>query len=362
MHLNKIYLAWQIAWFVIEWVYENMRLVRIACKEVGKDLYGYKVAIAFPLEYKTAVLIKELSNYCDIMVTPFSLGTTKAKAVEWLKENGIKVYDIDDALKADYYLDCAATLIKRASDKGLLDDVKGVIELTRSGVDILRTISVRKAIVVDDSVVKGIGENTYGTGIGLLDGLLRLNINLIGKTVVIVGFGRVGRGCAHVLRNFCRVIVVEIDPVKAMEAVYMGYEVMELDKALRLADIVVTCTGRKGVISSESFEYVKNGCILCNMGAFRDEIDLESLEKDGWKVEDFGFVKKFQKGDKFFYIVADGEAVNLALGNGTPIEIMDRTFTTVVYALQYLITHDFSGIVPLPREIDVKVARLILKT
>jgi len=344
---------------VIEWVYENMRLVKIACKEVGKDLRGYEIAMAFPLEYKTAVLAKELSNYCDVLVTPFSVGTTKADVVEWLEENGVGVYSIDEALRADYYLDCASTLVKRAVTDGFIDRVKGVVELTRSGVDYLKGISVRKAIVVDDSVVKGIGENTYGTGIGLLDGLLRLNLNLVGKTVVIVGFGRVGKGCAYVLRNFCKVIVVEIDPIKAMEAVYMGYEVMELHEALKVADIVVTCTGKRGVISSESFEYVKNGCLLCNMGAYRDEIDIESL--DGWNVRDFGFVKKFQRDNKFFYVVADGEAVNLALGNGTPIEIMDRTFATVVYALQYIVQNDFSGVIPLPREIDDRISRLILR-
>ena len=341
----------------MEWMYENMRLVKLACREVGGDVSGHKIAMAFPLEYKTAVLAKELSNYCEVLVTPFSSGTTKADVVEWLEENGVKVHDIKEVLKADYYLDCAATLIRKASNEGDLNGVKGVIELTRSGVEYLRSIDVRKAIVIDDSIVKGIGGNIYGTGIGLLDGLMRLNINLIGKTAVIVGFGKVGRGCAHVLRNFCRVIVVEIDPIKAVEAVYMGYEVMELHEALKIADIVVTCTGKRKVISS--FEHLKNGCILCNMGAFRDEIDFESLE--GWEAKDLGFVKKFQKDDKFFYIVADGEAVNLALGNGTPIEIMDRTFAAVVYALQYLITHDFSGVIPLPREIDERMSKLILK-
>ncbi len=340
----------------MEWVYERMRLVKIACREVGEDLKGLRVAIAFPLEFKTAVLVRELSKYCEVLVTPFSDGTTKDEAVRWLEENGIVVYD--DTLNADYYLDCAATLVRRAADRELLDNVKGVIELTRSGVEYLKAFSVRKAIVVDDSTVKGIGENVYGTGIGLLDGLLRLNVNPIGKTAVVVGFGRVGRGCARVLRNFCRVIVVEVDPIKAMEAIYMGYEVASLEEALRSADIVVTCTGKRKVISD--FEHVKNGCIICNMGAFRDEIDFEKL-KD-WNVRDMGLVKKFWKNDKFFYIVADGEAVNLALGNGTPIEVMDRTFAAVVYALQYLVTKDFSGVVPLPKVVEERIARLILSS
>ena len=341
---------------MMEWVYENMHLVKIACKEVGKDLEGCVVSMAFPLEYKTAVLANELSKYCDVLVTPFSSGTTRVEAVEWLRDRGVEVCDVKSALKADYYLDCASTLVRSAKD---LRDVKGIIELTKSGEEFLKTVNVRKAIVVDNSVVKGIGENVYGTGVGLLDGLLRLNLNVVGKTVAIVGFGRVGRGCAHILRNFCRVVVVEIDPIKAMEADYMGYEVVDLHKALKIADIVVTCTGRRKLLSLPEFECVKRGCVLCNMGAYNDEIDIESL-KD-WKVRDFGFVKRFERDEKYFYVVADGEAINLALGNGTPIEIMDRTFATVVYALQYAVKKDFSGVIPLPKEIDEKISELILR-
>jgi adenosylhomocysteinase len=340
---------------MMDWVYENMHLVKIACKEVGKDLEGCVVSMAFPLEYKTAVLANELSKYCDVLVTPFSSGTTRVEAVEWLRDRGVEVCDVKSALKADYYLDCASTLVRSAKD---LRDVKGIIELTKSGEEFLKTVNVRKAIVVDNSVVKGIGENVYGTGVGLLDGLLRLNLNVVGKTVAIVGFGRVGRGCAHILRNFCRVVVVEIDPIKAMEADYMGYEVVDLHEALKIADIVVTCTGRRKLLSLPEFECVKNGCVLCNMGAYNDEIDIESL-KD-WKVRDFGFVKRFERDEKYFYVVADGEAINLALGNGTPIEIMDRTFATVVYALHYTVINDFSGVIPLPKEIDEKIGELIL--
>ena len=340
----------------MDWVYENMHLVKIACKEVGKDLEGCVVSMAFPLEYKTAVLANELSKYCDVLVTPFSSGTTRVEAVEWLRDRGVEVCDVKSALKADNYLDCASTLVRSAKD---LRDVKGIIELTKSGEEFLKTVNVHKAIVVDNSVVKGIGENVYGTGVGLLDGLLRLNLNVVGKTVAIVGFGRVGRGCAHILRNFCRVVVVEIDPIKAMEADYMGYEVVDLHEALKIADIVVTCTGRRKLLSLPEFECVKRGCVLCNMGAYNDEIDIESL-KD-WKVRDFGFVKRFERDEKYFYVVADGEAINLALGNGTPIEIMDRTFATVVYALHYTVINDFSGVIPLPREIDDRISRLILR-
>ncbi len=339
----------------MDWVYENMSLVKSACKEVGKDLEGYRIGIAFPLEFKTAVLINELSNYCEVLPTPFSELTTKDEAVDWLRAKGIKIYETSEAVRADYYLDCVAKLLREANSKNYR--VKGVIELTKSGVDFLRELEVEKAIVVDDSIVKGIGENVYGTGMGLIDGLMRLNINLMGKTAVVLGFGRVGRGCAFVLKKFCRVIVVEIDPLKALEAIYMGYEVLNLREALKHADILVTCAGTRKAIANNDFESLKRGCIICNMSAYVDEIDLSALK--GWEIEDFGFIKKYYRGDKYFYLVADREAVNLALGNGTPIEIMDRTFATVVYALHYLIKEDFSGIIPLPKEIDEKMSRII---
>ena len=335
---------------MMEWVYENMNLLKLACKEVGDDLRGYKIAIAFPLEYKTAVLIGELSRYCEVLVTPFSPGTTKEEVISWLN---IEILDVSKAIEADYYLDCAATLVRESLTKGCIDDVKGVVELTRSGVSYLR--NVKRAIVVDDSTVKGVGENVYGTGMGLMDGLLRLNLNLLGKTVAIVGFGRVGRGCAYVLRNFCRIVVVEIDPIKAMEAVYEGYEVLDLQKALEIADIVVTCTGSERVIGCEHFEFIKNGCIVCNMGAFKE------IETPRWEVKEYGLIKKYYKNDKYFYVVADCEPINLAIGNGTPIEIMDRTFATVVYALHYLIKEDFSGVIPLPKDIEKRISEMIIK-
>ena len=341
---------------MIEWINEKMRLVKKACKDVGRDLEGCKVAISFPLEYKTAVLIGELSKYCEVLVTPFSPATTKEDAVSWLKEKGIDILDTSEVVKADYYLDCVAKIVREAHRIGRLDGVKGVIELTRSGLDYLEKLRVKKAIVIDSSFIKGVGENVYGTGLGLLDGLLRLNVNLIGKTAVVVGYGRVGKGCATVLRKFCRVIVVEIDPIRAFEASCEGYEVKELKEALKEADVVVTCAGRERVVKDDHFDYVKNGCIIANMSAYPDEIALP----DGWSVKDFGFVKKFSRGERHFYVVAEREAVNLALGNGTPVEIMDRTFATVVYALRYLIKEDFSGLIPLPREIDEMMCRISL--
>ncbi len=343
---------------MIEWVNENMRLVKKACKDVGNDLKDYRIAISFPLEYKTAVLIRELSQYCEVLVTPFSPATTKDEAVAWLEEKGIKVLEVSDVVEADYYLDCVAKIVREAHKMNRLNEVGGVIELTRSGLDYLEKIRVKKAIIIDSSFIKGVGENIYGTGLGLIDGLLRLNLNLIGKTAVVVGYGKVGKGCAMILKKFCRVIIVEIDPIRALEAACEGYEVKDLPEALGEADIIVTCAGRERVIAD--FDYVKNGCIICNMSAYPNEIDTSSLDK--WTVKDFGFLKKYSKDDRYFYVVADREAVNLALGNGTPIEIMDRTFATVVYALRYLIREDFSGLIPLPREIDVMMCEIALRS
>ena len=204
-----------------------------------------------------------------------------------------------------------------------------------------------RAISVDSSVLKGIGENIHGTAFGLLDALSRLNIYLPDKKVAIVGFGRVGKGCARVLQKLgCKVSVKEVSKVKMLEAKYEGFDVID---DLKDADIIVTCTGVEGVIRSDELETLKNGAILLNLGAEREIIvDLDP-------VADYGSIKKYKLNEKEFFLVSDGYAANLAVGYGTPIEIMDRTFSAAILALNYL-KKDFEGVIPLPKEIEERIA------
>lgn len=335
---------------MMDWVYERMVLVKRACSEVKLE----NVAIFIPMEFKSAVLIKELSKITEVF--PFAVDdpTTKKDALEWLKANEIEVYELDElkTIDANYYLDCAAVLVRKAKKLGILDEVKGVVELTKTGVDILKRFKVKKAISIDDSTIKGIGENIYGTALGLVDGLLRLNIYLPEKTIAIVGFGRVGEGCAKILKNLgCRVLVVEKDEMRQFIARMQGFEVIDLD-GLVDADVIVTCVGEKEVINDKTLDNIKNGAILCNMSAVKDEI------KFNLKPTKLGFVEKYEIGSKHFYLVSNGYAINLSLGYGTAIEVMDKTFAAAVYALEYVMKKNFEGLIDLPREIEKKVLGL----
>ncbi len=345
---------------MMEWVFERMIYTKEACKLISKSIEDETVSVCFPLEYKTAVLIYELSKYVDLRVCRFDDPTTKVEAVRWLEDREVKIRKKEECLDSDYFLDCVASLTRKAlkADKS----VNGVIELTRSGVDRLRSLYVkkvfRKAISIDDSELKGKGENIYGTGLGLLDALIRLNIMLPGKNVFIIGFGRVGEGCASVLKKLgCEVEVFDKDRLRCSLAEYMGFKVSEVEDGLRKADIVVTATGVDGIINSSNIKCLKNGVILCNMGAGRYEIDLRNLE--GYKRIEVGEYISKLSGQNHFYVLADGHPINLTMGNGTPLEIMDRTFALVAFALEHLIKKEFSGIIETPKEVERRLAELI---
>ncbi len=324
-----------------DWFYERMKLVKKFAKEVNIP----EVAVCLPLEYKTAVLAFELSKYTDVTVARLDDYSTKRGAVEWLRERGIGVVRKRDAVGSEYFLDCAAVL-SRVAVKAGKSFVK-VVELTKTGEEHLRKLNARiRAISVDSSTLKGVGENTYGTAFGLLETLLRLNVYLPGKRAAVVGFGRVGSGCARLLRSVgCSVSVVEVSASRKIEAIYEGFEIGDFGEA----DIVVTCTGVAGVLGFDELSKLKTGAVVLNLGA-EFEIDLSRCEL----IADYGAVKKYRAGETEFYVVADGYAANLAVGNGTPIEVMDRTFSAAILALNHL-KEDFEGIAPLPPEIETRV-------
>jgi adenosylhomocysteinase len=289
-----------------------------------------------------------------VVVSPLDDESTKLAAVKWLEERQIRVVSRKKAAEKKYFLDCAAVLTRTATRTG--KDSINVVELTKTGEDYLRDVISKghriKAISVDNSHLKGWGENVHGTAFGLVDVLSRLNIYPPGHRALIVGFGRVGRGCARILKSLgCRVDILDVSEKKILEALYEGFEVVD---EISQADIVITCTGVKGVIGEEELQRVKNGAILINLGAERE------IEPHGTVLADYGCVKKYRLGEKRFYIVADGYAANLVVGSGSPIEVMDRTFSAAILALNYL-KEDFEGIIPLPGEIERRVVRAMVE-
>jgi adenosylhomocysteinase len=341
---------------MMEWINERMSLVRKACDEVKKSIDGISLALCFPLEFKTAVLAYELSKICELNVCKFDEPTTKKEAVEWLENKGVEIKKMEDCLNAEYYLDCVATLTYLANKKDRT--VKGVIELTKSGVERLANLNnYKKAISIDDSLIKGLGENRFGTGWGLIDSLIRLNIFLPGKRVFVIGYGRVGEGCCHALRDCgCIVYVYDRDDIRRAIAEYNGFKVLEIEDGLGKADIIVTATGVNSVINSENVHHIKNGAILCNMGAGKYEIDCREF-KD-YRIKNLGCISKYE-GRNHFYLLANGNPANLSVGFGTPVEIMDKTFSLSLFALEYIINNDFRGVIDTPEEVERKLVKLL---
>ncbi|MBO8180465.1 MAG: adenosylhomocysteinase [Archaeoglobus sp.] len=330
----------------VDWYHERMKLVR----RFARDIEVEEVAVCIPLEYKSASLICELSKYTNVYAAKLDDFSTKPEVVEWLKERGVEVKRKRDVIDAECYLDCAAVLSRVAVKSGK-KELK-VVELTKTGEEYLQKLNVRmKAISLDSSTLKGVGENIHGTSFGLLDALLRLNIFLPEKRILVLGFGRVGKGCARLLKAVgCPVTVWDNDEKKQIEAIYEGFRV-ERDFDV---DIVVTCTGVKGVVSKDEIRKIPDRSILLNMGA---EMEIEPA---GELVKDYGLVKKYELEGKEYFVVANGYAANLALGNGTPIEVMDRTFSAAILALNYLHRNDFVGLIPLPHHIESTILAAIM--
>nr|WP_230972336.1 adenosylhomocysteinase [Archaeoglobus neptunius] len=316
-------------------------------KKFAREIEVEEVAICIPLEYKSACLIYELSTYTNVLPAKLDEQSTKPDAVRWLEERGVKIVRKREAVKAKFFLDCAAVLSRVAEKAGKTK--VNVVELTKTGEDYLKRLKVEvKGISLDSSTLKGIGENRYGTAFGLLDALMRLNVFLPGKKVKIIGYGRVGEGCAELLRSVgCEVSVWDSSARRRIEALYGGYEVSEdLD-----ADIIVTCTGSPKCIGEEELRAIRDGAILMNLGAERE------ISPAGKVVAEYGDITAYEFAGKRYYIAASGYAANLAIGNGTPMEVMDRTFAAAILALNHLKREEFNGVIPLPGYIEEAVLR-----
>ncbi|HYP19818.1 MAG TPA: adenosylhomocysteinase [Chloroflexia bacterium] len=256
----------------------------------------------------------------------------------------------------------------------LLNDVVGSSEETTTGVIRLKAMEkdgVLKfpVIAVNESDTKHLFDNRYGTGQSTVDGILRAtNILLPGKIMVICGYGWCGRGIALRARGMgARVVVTEVQPVRALEAVMEGYEVMPLVEAAKVGDIFVTVTGDLNVIDRQHMEVMKNGAIMCNSGHFNDEINIPALVdlgggKRGKIVRDF--VEEFVMADgRKLYLLADGRLVNLAAAEGHPASVMDMSFANQALAAEYMVVNGPNlepKVYVIPQELDHEIAMLKL--
>jgi adenosylhomocysteinase len=219
---------------------------------------------------------------------------------------------------------------------------------------------------VNNAYTKHLFDNSYGTGQYTMDGILSAtNLILAGKNFVVGGYGWCGKGVAMRAAGMgCKVIVTEVDEIRALEAAMDGFSVMPMKEAAKIGDIFVTTTGNKSVISKEHIILLKDGAILANSGHFDNEIDKEFLEKHP-KKNMRPHVDEFKIGDKKVYLLADGRLVNLVAGQGHPAEIMDMSFANQALAVEYLVKNKDKlepKVYKIPEDIDRRIAALKLET
>jgi adenosylhomocysteinase len=261
-----------------------------------------------------------------------------------------------------------------SSRDDILEQVFGGTEETTTGVIRLRSMQKEGVlkypiIAVNDALTKHLFDNRYGTGQSTIDGIIRAtNILMAGTNVVVGGYGWCGRGVAMRARGMgAHVIVLEVDPIKAIEAVMDGYTVMPAEEAARIGDVFVTLTGNISVLRLEHFQTMKDGAIIANSGHFNVELDLESLEKVATKKKKVReFVEQFTlPNGRRINVLGEGRLVNLAAAEGHPASVMDMSFANQALACEYLVRHHGSlgkEVVRMPERIDREIAALKLVT
>lgn len=372
----------------IEWVKRNCDLLRTLEKEFSetKPFTGKKIALSVHLEAKTAYLCKVLAaGGAQMYVTGSNPLSTQDDVAAALVAAGLEVHAWYDATEEEY-----TSHIRKVLEHGpniIIDDggdlvhmmhtelthlIPGVIggcEETTTG--ILRLLAMDKAgdlkfpmVMVNNAECKHFFDNRYGTGQSVWDGINRTtNLIVAGKIVVVAGYGWCGKGVAMRAKGLgARVVVTEINPVKAIEAVMDGFDVMPMKEAAKVGDFFVTVTGCDKVIDEEDFMEMKDGAILCNAGHFDCEIDMKRLREIAVETREqrkniMGY--KLKNG-RFIFVLAEGRLVNLAAGDGHPAEIMDMSFAIQALSAKYLVEHADSltkKIIDVPREVDEDVAK-----
>ena len=356
-----------------------------------KPLKGARIAGCLHMTIQTAVLIETLMELgASVRWSSCNIYSTQDQAAAAIAEKNIPVFAWKgeseeefwwcieqtikgpDGWKPNLILDDGGDLTKLLHDKfpELLDDVKGLSEETTTGV--LRLVEMEKkgtlkvpAINVNDSVTKSKFDNKYGCRESLVDGIRRAtDVMMAGKIAVVAGYGDVGKGSAESLRNAgCRVLITEIDPICALQAAMDGYEVITMDQASKKADIFVTATGNVDVITVDHMRDMKDRSIVCNIGHFDSEIQIESLKNFKWnnikpQVDEI----EFPDGKKII-VLAEGRLVNLGCATGHPSFVMSASFCNQVLA-QIELWKNFSKyknkVYVLPKHLDEKVAMIHL--
>ncbi len=373
----------------IEWAGQQMPVLKIIGKRFSKEkpLKNLTIGACLHITSETANLLIVLkqagANVFACASNPLS--TQDAVASSLVKDFNIPVFAIHGENNKTYYdhlnsvldaspqitMDDGADLVHllHTKRKQQIKNMLGSSEETTTGVIRLRAMENDKAlqlpvIAVNDSDTKHLFDNRYGTGQSTIDGILRAtNILLAGKTFVVAGYGWCGRGIAMRAKGMgAQVVVTEVDPIRALEAVMDGYQVYTMKEAARLGDIFVSATGDKHVLSLDILKSLKNGAIIANSGHFDVEIDVEKLKSQSSKIKNIRpNLDEYTLDGKKIYLLGEGRLVNLAAAEGHPAEVMDMSFANQALAAEFFVTNKGklqNKVYTLPKELDVKVALL----
>jgi adenosylhomocysteinase len=377
----------------IDWAEREMPVLRLVRERFAKErpLKGLRVSACLHVTTETANLMQTLHDGgADVVLTASNpLSTQDDVAASLVTHSEIPVYAIKGEDHVTYYrhinaaldhkphmtmddgADLVSTLHKERRES--LKEVVGGTEETTTGVIRLRAMAADGAlsfpiIAVNDASTKHFFDNRYGTGQSTIDGIVRAtNILLAGKTFVVAGYGWCGRGLAMRARGMgANVIVTEVDPLPALEAVMDGYRVMPMEEAARIGDIFVTVTGDLNVIDHHHFELMKDGVIVCNSGHFNVEINipaLESMANEKRLVRPF-VEQYFLTDGRRVNLLGEGRLINLAAAEGHPASVMDMSFANQALSLEFLVKNADKlekKVYAVPSEIDREIARLKLE-
>ncbi len=372
----------------IEWVKRNMPILNGIEREFNatRPFSGLSIALSIHLEAKTAYLCRVLAaGGAEMHVTGSNPLSTQDDVAAALAAGGLNVYALHGC-DQETYARCIERVIEARPDI-VIDDggdivntlhrrfpeieknVLGGCEETTTGIVRLRAMEREgllkfPMIAVNDADCKHLFDNRYGTGQSVFDGIDRTtNLIVAGKTVVVAGYGWCGKGVAMRAEGLgARVIVTEIDPVKAIEAVMDGFAVMTMDEAAPQGDVFVTVTGNLRVVTEPHFYKMKEGAILCNAGHFDVEVDVAALGRIAAETREMkpNITGYRLNNGRWLYVLARGRLVNLASGDGHPAEIMAMSFAIQALSARYLADRRGTlkpGLYAVPREIDERVAR-----
>ena len=376
----------------IDWASQEMQVLKQIRERFAeeKPLAGIRVSACLHVTTETANLMQTLqAGGADVVLTASNpLSTQDDVAASLVVNNEIPVYAIKGEDKETYYqhihaaldhqphitmddgADLVGTIHKDRRD--VLNDILGGTEETTTGVIRLRAMARDGAlefpvIAINDSATKHLFDNRYGTGQSTLDGIIRAtNILLAGRVLVVAGYGWCSRGISMRAAGMgANVIVTEINPLRALEAVMDGYRVMPMSEAARVGDIFVTATGDINVIDTPHFEVMKSGAIICNSGHFNVEINLKGLAELADDAPSLvrPFVEEYKLGAKSIYVLGEGRLINLAAAEGHPASVMDMSFANQALGAEYLIRQVQTlgnQVYTIPDDVDMEIARLKL--